>query len=156
MLPAVSCTRRLGQGTGPALRWMLSCCIAASSLACGSDDSGGDGDQVTFTKDIHPILQRRCGKSGCHDAPDSFLPGHGAADANAAYTEATRIWSGGEPVYDLILVRVASNNPQEVMPPNFADPPCGSGSPAGLGQPGCLTQAEYDLIKKWVDEGHPK
>ena len=142
------------------VRWMLSCCIAASSLACGSDDAGSD-DAVPFTKDIHPILQMRCGKSGCHDTPDSFLPGHGAADVNAAYTEATRIWSGGEAVYNLILVRVASTNPNEVMPPDVPTGsftmPCGaSGNKAGLGQPGCLTQAEYDLIEKWVDEGHPK
>lgn len=136
------------------VRRMLSCCMVASALACGSDDSGSEDAQVTFTKDIHPILQMKCGTAGCHDMP-SFLPGHGAADVNVAYTEATRIWSGGEPVYELILERVASTNPQEVMPPYFATP-CGASGPSGLGQPGCLTQAQYDLIKKWVDEGRPK
>ena len=25
-----------------------------------------------------------------------------------------------------------------------------------LGQPGCLTQAEFDLIQDWVDQGHPR
>jgi hypothetical protein len=124
--------------------------MMAGALACGSDDSGSDGDKVTFTQDIHPILQMKCGKSGCHDTPDSFLPGHGAADVNAAYTEATRVWSGGSPVYDLILLRVASANPNEIMPPTYG------GCAGSLGAPGCITQAEYDLIKKWVDEGHPK
>jgi len=128
-----------------------------SALACGSDDSGSeDAKLVTFTSDIHPILQKNCGTAGCQHMPNSFPPGHGAADVNAAYTEATRVWSGGEPVYELILVRVASVNSQEVMPPSFATPCGASGNSAGLGQPGCLTQAEYDLIKKWVDEGHPK
>ena len=126
--------------------------VMVSALACGGDDSGSDDAKVTFTSDIHPILQKKCGTAGCHDMPNSFLPGHGAADVNAAYTEATRIWSGGEPVYDLILLRVASNNPSEVMPPSFASPPC----QGGLGNSGCLTQAEYDLIKEWVDDGHPK
>jgi hypothetical protein len=136
--------------------WRISsCCMLASALACGSDDSGGDGAKVTFTRDVHPILQMKCGTSGCHDTPESFLPGHGAADVNAAYTEATRIWGGGEPVYELILQRVSSVNPQEVMPPSFATA-CGASGKAGLGQPGCLTQAEYDLIKEWVDEGRPK
>jgi hypothetical protein len=141
-----------------ALGRMLACCMVAGSLACGSDDGGdGDGAAVTFSKDIHPILQKKCGTSGCHDTPNSFLPGHGAADVNAAYTEATRIWAGGQPVYELILQRVASTNLSEAMPPSFATPPCGSSAdPPGLGKPGCLTQAEYDLLEKWVDEGRPR
>jgi hypothetical protein len=129
--------------------------MVASALACG-DDAGGDGASVTFTKDIHPIFEAKCSGSFCHGVADSFRPGHGVADVNVAYTEATGVGSGGVPVYELILQRVASVNPGEVMPPSFATPPCGAGTPAGLGQPGCLTQAEYDLIKKWVDEGHPK
>ena len=132
------------------LRRMWSCCMVASALACGSDDSGGDEAKLTFTKDIHPVLQMKCGKSGCHDTPNSFLPGHGAADVNAAFTEATRVWSGGEPVYELILLRVASDNPNEIMPPTYG------GCAGSLGAPGCITQAEYDLIQKWVDEGHLK
>jgi hypothetical protein len=132
------------------LRWMLWCSIAASSLACGGDNSGSEDAQVTFTKDIHPILQMKCGKSSCHDSANSFLPGHGVADVNVAYTEATRIWSGGQPVYELILLRVASDNPSEIMPPTYA------GCDGKLGAPGCISQAEYDLIKEWVDEGHPK
>ena len=139
------------------LRWMLSCGMLASSLACGSDDSGSAGDEVTFSRDIHPIFEAKCAGSFCHGVADSFRPGHGVADVDVAYTEATRVGSGGVPVYELILLRVASVNSQEVMPPSFATPPCGApGNAAGLGQPGCLTQAEYDLIKEWVDEGHPK
>ena len=132
------------------VRRMWSCCVVASALACGSDDSGDD--QVTFTKDIHPIFQMKCGSSECHATPNSFLPGHGAADVNAAYTEATKIWGGGQPVYEIILRKIASTNPADLMPPDYAVPPC----QGGLGKPGCVTQAEYDLIKKWVDEGRPK
>jgi hypothetical protein len=138
-------------------RRMLSGCMVASAVACGGDDSGSAGDQVTFTKDIHPIFESKCSGPICHSDKDSFLPGHAVADANVAYSEATGPGSSDVPVYQLILLRVASENPQEVMPPSFAMPPCGApGSKAGIGQPGCLTQAEYDLIEKWVDEGRPK
>src|SRR6185436_19697220 len=84
---------------------VLGCLAVVASLACSGEDieaggtgSGGSGGSsaapsVTFTKDIHPILQAKCGTSGCHDMPNLFMPGHGAADVNVAYTEATSMGS---------------------------------------------------------------
>jgi hypothetical protein len=132
--------------------------LAVAAVGCSDDDmdTGGMGGQggsgavaVTFTADIHPILQMKCGLSNCHDQPNPFIPGHGAADVNVAYMQATQIGSLNQPIYDRILIRAGSTDPLVMMPPN---PPC----EGALGRPGCLTQDEYDLIKEWVDQGHPK
>jgi hypothetical protein len=122
--------------------------VAILSVACSSDDD--DGAEVTFTNDIHPILQAKCGTSGCHDGSQApTLPGHGAADVQEAY-EATQSMSLGEPVYERILARVTDED--AMMPPSFASPPC----QGEIGTPGCLTQAEVDLIAAWIEAGTPQ
>ena len=143
---------------------VLGCLAVVASLACSGEDieaggtgSGGSGGSsaapsVTFTKDIHPILQAKCGTSGCHDMPNLFMPGHGAADVNVAYTEATSMGSLGMPIYTSILARISSTMPGSIMPPTYATPPC----EGALGAPGCVTQEEFDLIQEWVDQGHLK
>jgi len=137
--------------------------IAVAAVGCSSgDDIEMDGmgqggtsavPTVTFTKDIHPIFVMNCGKSGCHDTAGGFLPGHGDPNVDDAYQEVLRTGSLNVPIYEAILTRTASTDPMFVMPPNYATPvPCNG----GLGTPGCLTQEQYDLIKSWVDQGHPK
>jgi hypothetical protein len=116
--------------------------------------SGGGGPMppaVTFTADIHPILLAKCGASGCHDGANApFLPGHGAADVMEAY-EATQEESTSFDgfVYERILIRITDE--EAMMPPNFANPPC----QGEIGTPGCLTQAEVDLIEAWIEAGTP-
>jgi hypothetical protein len=143
-----------------AVRRMGCSLIAVAAVACGGDDSEMNGmgqggtsaaPTVTFTKDIHPIFQMKCGKSGCHDMPNLFMPGHGAADVDLAYESVTSVGSVGEPIYDRILVRISATKASDIMPPVY-DGVC----QGALGAPGCVTQEEYDLIKQWVDEGHPK
>lgn len=136
---------------GLATAWAL-----GGALGCGDD--GGDGGpsngtggqggaQVTFTRDVHPILVAKCGDSFCHDSPDSGLPGHGAADVDEAYEAVTGLSYAGGPVYERILVRVA--DPIAMMPPA---PRCNG----GIGQPGCITQAELDVLEAWVAQGRPR
>jgi hypothetical protein len=131
-------------------RGVLACLVIAAALGCGDEDE--PAQKVTFTEDIHPILQMNCASgSGCHGEA-GFLPGHADPDVDVAYMEVTRAASGGRPVYEVILVRTASTDPGFVMPPNYNSPPCNG----GLGNSGCLTQEQYDLIKTWVDQGHLK
>ncbi|HTV25466.1 MAG TPA: hypothetical protein VMG12_42515, partial [Polyangiaceae bacterium] len=86
----------------------LAVALVAATLVfgCSSDDSddGGGGQmtaQVTFTADIHPLLQMKCGASGCHDGGQApFLPGHGAADLMEAYQATQETSFTGEKVYD--------------------------------------------------------
>jgi hypothetical protein len=120
----------------------------------GTSGSGGGGQmppEVTFTADIHPILLAKCGASGCHDGDNApILPGHGAADVMEAY-EATQEESTAFDgfVYERILIRITDE--ESMMPPNFANPRC----EGEIGTPGCLTQAEVDLIEAWIEDGTP-
>lgn len=130
--------------------------LAATLLfACSSDDDG-DRDEpsgpepVTFTADIHPILQLKCGGSGCHDGDQApILPGHGAVDVQEAYDATQATGAMAQPVYERIVARVTSED--AMMPPNFANPPC-SGM---IGAPGCITEAELALIEAWIEQGTP-
>jgi hypothetical protein len=112
------------------LRTTLLCLgVAAVLLAAPSKD-------VTFHKDIEPILQARC--QGCH------RPGEAAPMSLLSYQDA-RPWA--KAIRQAVLVRK--------MPPWFADPAHGSFSNDRR-----LPQAEIDQIAAWVDggakEGNPK
>lgn len=131
------------------VRGLVGALALAGALGCGDEgDAGGGAAQVTFTRDVHPILLAKCGTAGCHDMPNLYQPGHGAADVAVAYESATGLGSVGEPIYERILIRTNSPDPASIMPPNYA------GCAGALGQPGCLTQAEYDTIEAWVEQGH--
>ncbi len=126
----------------------------SSVLGCGDDggdgaSNGAGGARVTFTEDVHPILVAKCGDANCHGSADDFLPGHAVADVNVAYQEVIGTSPSGGIVYDRILVRIAAE-PNSIMPPTYAG--CGG----AIDAPGCITQAEYDLIKAWVEQGHPR
>jgi hypothetical protein len=130
----------------------------ACALGCGDESGdggsangqgGGGGDRVTFTEDIHPILVAKCGDAMCHGDADAFLPGHAVADAAVAYQEVLDTSPAGGPVYERILVRISAE-PNAIMPPNYA------GCMGAIGAEGCISQAEYDLIDAWVDQGHPR
>jgi hypothetical protein len=84
-----------------------------------------------------------CGQ--CHAGEDA-LPAHGAADADEAF-EATQGMSRGQPLYERILARGSGNDPAGFMPPEY------EGCMAALGAPGCLTQADFDVLELWVEEG---
>lgn len=105
---------------------------------------------LTFTADIHPILLAKCGASDCHDGDqEPFLPGHGAADVMDAYAATQAMSVLGGPVYERIQERI--NDESAMMPPTFASPPC----QGEIGTPGCLSQAEVDLIEAWIEAGTP-
>ena len=140
--------------------------LLVCALGCGSDEGDGDpagqgggsgagggaGDMLSFDQDIHPIFLAKCAGSSCHSVANPVQPGHAAEDPEDAYIAATGITSMGVPAYERILIRVASPDPGLMMPPPYAPMPC----QGALGAPGCVTQAEFDLIQDWVDQGHPR
>ena len=138
--------------------------IAALSFACsdapsedaaaagGGNSDGASRSEVAFSDDIHPILLAKCGASGCHDGSQApILPGHGAADVQQAYDATRSISPTGEPVYERILTRISTTEPNYMMPPSFANPPCRG----TIGTPGCISEAELALIQEWIDAGAP-
>jgi len=137
--------------------------LLACALGCSDSDDpaadegqgggGGGPPAVSFAEDIHPIFLAKCAGSGCHSVANPLQPGHAAVDVAAAYAEATRLNTMGEPMYERILSRAGGDDPKGIMPPTYAPlAPC----QGALGQPGCLTQAEFDLIQDWVDQGRPQ
>jgi len=88
--------------------------------------------QVTFYRDVLPILQNRCQE--CH------RQGQMAPMAFSTYQQ-TRPWA--KAIREAVLTRK--------MPPWFADPCCGKFS-----NDRSLTAAERDTLARWADSGAPQ
>jgi hypothetical protein len=87
---------------------------------------------VTFTKDVAPIVQQHC--QGCH------RPGEGTPFSMMTYEEA-RPWAAA--MKQMVVTRA--------MPPWFED-----GHTEKFENNRSLTQAQIDTIAAWVDAGAPK
>jgi ribosomal protein S16 len=88
---------------------------------------------VCFTKDVLPIFQSYCAKAGCHDAAstnDYKLDNYD----NIMKRGITAYNASNSKIYRVII----TTDPGDIMP-----------------QPGNLplSQAQKDIIKKWIDEG---
>jgi len=121
----------------------------AGTSNAGTGGTGG-GATVSFATDVYPLLRMKCGLSGCHDGSSApFLPAHGASDEAEAYeaTQDISMIDSMTPVYERILLRVSGATDFGFMPPD-----CGEGP---IGADGCLSQAEVDLIREWVEQGAP-
>jgi mono/diheme cytochrome c family protein len=98
----------------------------------------GSSGEVTFTRDIAPILQRSCQQ--CHNAS-------GVAPMPLTTYEEVRPWSRA------IKTRTALGPRAGVMPPWFVERNIGiqhfKNDPS-------LSEAEIALIAKWVDAGAPR
>ncbi|MGE3511510.1 MAG: hypothetical protein AB7N65_21780, partial [Vicinamibacterales bacterium] len=117
---------RVGFGSGLA--------IIAGLLAVPGSAAAQGSAQVTFTKDVAPILMAKCAE--CH------RPGAMAPMSLVSYKDA-RPWARS------LKTRVVSRD----MPPFHIDRTVGiqqfKNDPS-------LTQAEIDTIVKWVDSGSPQ
>src|SRR5215469_2933532 len=92
----------------------------------------GNMNAPTFTKDVAPILQKRC--QSCH------RPGEAAPFSMLTYEE-TRPWAGAMK----LAVR------QKTMPPWYADPHVGHFS-----NDRSLTEEEVNTIVAWATGGAPR
>jgi hypothetical protein len=109
---------------------LVGACAAVLSLAASAPS------QITFTKDVLPIMQKRC--QGCH------RPGEVAPMSFLTYNE-VRPWA--KAIREAVLTKK--------MPPWFADPHYGKFS-----NDRSLAKNEIDTLVSWVDggvrEGDPK
>jgi hypothetical protein len=109
---------------------LVGACAAAVSLAASAPS------QITFTKDVLPIMQKRC--QNCH------RPGEVAPMSFLTYNE-VRPWA--KAIREAVLTKK--------MPPWFADPHYGK-----FANDRSLTKDEIDTLVSWVDggvrEGDPK
>ena len=106
--------------------------LLSAGLIVAAAAAAASSSQVTFNKDVLPIMQQKC--QNCHRtgevAPMSFLT-----------YESTRPWAKA------VKTAVASRK----MPPWFADPRYGH-----FKNDMSLTQSQIDTIVKWVDAGAPE
>src|SRR3979409_2143582 len=105
--------------------------LTLPAVPIAQDSAAPVKTQVTFTRDIAPILQRSC--QDCH------RPGSIAPMSLLTYDDA-RPWARS------MKVKVASRQ----MPPWFADPQYGK-----FANDRSLKQADIDTIVKWAESGAP-
>jgi hypothetical protein len=101
-------------------------------------DFGIDSEDVTFAKDIAPILQRSC--QNCHRA------GGGAPMALTTYQEARRYATR-------IRDRTAIRDRMGAMPPYYVEPGIGI---QRFKNDHPLSDQELAIIQAWVDNGSPE
>lgn len=111
--------------------------VGGSGGVVGAMGGAGSAAPPGFAADVWPILTMKCGTSSCH-GDESFFPQHAHSVVDVAYEQA-------QPIADVIAGRVSG----ELMPimPLF----CGQGPGSGE----CLSLAEVDLIRAWVQAGAP-
>ncbi len=103
-----------------------------------AEDFGIDPDEVTFTKDIAPILQRSC--QTCH------RPGGGAPMSLISYEEV-------QPWAPMIKQRTAIRDRMGAMPPWFVEKNIGL---QRFKDDPSLSDEELAKIQAWVDSGSPQ
>lgn len=93
------------------------------------------GQDVSFNRDIRPILSDRC--YYCH----GFDENHREADLRLDIRdEAEHVWDTQAPSDSLLLARITSDDPDEVMPPPDAHKQA-------------ITADEVALIRTWIEQG---
>ena len=92
-------------------------------------------DEISFNRDIRPLLSDRC--YYCH----GFDENHREADLRLDVREdAEYVFDLDAPEDSELLLRITSDDPDEVMPP-----------PSAHKKP--FTSAETDLIRRWIKQG---
>ncbi|MEY3025628.1 MAG: hypothetical protein RLZZ238_525, partial [Planctomycetota bacterium] len=112
-----------------------------SNLLLPSGLAQADGGRLDFNRDVRPILSDRC--FACH-GPDAAERKAGlrldtAEGAGAVLRSGLRAIVAGEPHASEAVVRILSNDPDEVMPPPELKRP--------------LTDAERAVLVRWIEEG---
>lgn len=120
------------------LKMMLSVAAVGMVLPLPAFAQNIAGGEVTFTKDIAPILQRSCQR--CH-RPESVAP------MSLITYEETRPWARS------MKYRTGLRNKPEAMPPWFIEKDVGvQGFKGDLS----LTEREIEKIAAWADNGAPR
>ncbi len=110
--------------------------LVASPLPAAAQETGGE--QVTFTKDIAPILQRSCQK--CH-RPDGLAP------MSLLTYEDVRPWARS------IKYRTGLRDKSDAMPPWYIEKDIGIQAYKGDIS---LSDDEVAKVASWVDNGAPR
>ena len=121
----------------PATWLKFRACVLAVCTLLLSDCTGSDGQEISFSRDVKPILARRC--FACHgpDARESGLALHERSLAIAPTDSDAAAIVPGQPDASELLRRVASTDHGERMPPE--------------GEP--LSERQVQLLRQWIAGG---
>ena len=106
--------------------------LAAFIGSIGSVFAAKDSEELSFSKDIRPILSANCFK--CH-GPDDGKGENGKPMRKADL----RLDISDNQDWDEVVARIASHDPDEIMPPPEANK--------------TLTPVQISLLKKWIAQG---
>ncbi|WP_404309579.1 PSD1 and planctomycete cytochrome C domain-containing protein [Neorhodopirellula lusitana] len=115
----------------------MSTCVSFASVLLGAVLPGTSAvaDEVSFNRDIRPILSDRC--YYCH----GFDSNHREADLRLDIREeAEYVWDLDSPDDSELLLRITSDDPDVVMPPLGAHKEA-------------ITAQEAELIRRWIEQG---
>jgi hypothetical protein len=115
-------------------RTVLPAVLAVWLLGCGSAPAA---ERVDFSRDIQPILAKRC--FSCHgpDTREAGLRLDDHAGATLALESGGRAIVPGKSAESLMLERITSTDPDIQMPPEGPR----------------LSASQVDSIRRWIDEG---
>ncbi|MEM1062009.1 MAG: PSD1 and planctomycete cytochrome C domain-containing protein [Planctomycetota bacterium] len=109
--------------------------IAGLLLALAVTHGAAEGREISFNRDIRPILSDRC--YYCH----GFDENHREADLRLDIREeAEYVWDSDYPDDSELIYRITTDDPDLVMPPPYAHKQA-------------ITEAEVDLIRRWIAQG---
>src|SRR5882672_5852709 len=128
------------QSRASALRfaWLFPVLVGLLAPAASRAQSGASPGDITFTKDIAPILQRRCQQ--CH-RPD------GVAPMSLVTYEEVRPWARA------MKARTALRSQRGAMPPFFIEKNIGIQK---FKHDPSLTEEQIAKVAEWADSGAPR
>lgn len=110
-------------------------------LSLGMSGSHAAGEKVDFNRDIRPLLSDHC--YACHGPSEKSRKAKLRLDASEGAERATkeggRVVEPGHADRSELYQRVASSDPDEIMPPPEFNLP--------------LSPEQVSLLKRWIDEG---
>jgi mono/diheme cytochrome c family protein len=130
----------------PASLWLSAVALSALPVAAWSgltapDPGGISGPKVRYTRDIRPILADRC--FACHGPDEAARKAGMRLDDPDAAIKAGRHGSPivpRKPDQSLIMRRIVSANPDQVMPPPDSHKKA-------------VSPEERELIRRWIEQG---
>jgi len=116
--------------------------LALALQGCGADSNGPEEGTNTWTDDIRPILVRHC--AGCHGSSGCTIDGTCFLDQYTLMPSPTLQMSDCEGLSfsecSVFSIQIG------LMPPGGCLP----------GQKKCIALDEFELLKKWVENGSPE
>ena len=130
---SIPCRSRLSPGMGVlGLRFVEWCLVCGCLSICSAG-----AEPVDFSRDIQPLLAKRC--FSCHgpDTREGGLRLDQQAGATAILDSGSHAIVSGQPADSVILERISATDPDTQMPPEGPR----------------LTAAQIDAVARWIKEG---